>query len=129
MNKKIVLAAVAFVAVIAIFLGVWALTRPETTQGSKAYTVTVIHADGSEKEFSYRTDREFLAEALTDAGLVQGNITQFGLTVHTVDGEKADWDVNRSYWGIYINGEYAMTGASEIPVHDGDHFTWEYIIG
>ena len=129
MNKKIVLAAVAFVAVIGIFLGVWALTRPETTEGSKAYTVTVIHADGSEKEFSYRTDREFLAEALTDAGLVQGNITQFGLTVHTVDGEKADWDVNRSYWGIYINGEYAMTGASEIPVHDGDHFTWEYTIG
>ena len=129
MNKKIVLAAVAFIAVIGIFLGVWALTRPETTEGSKAYTVTVIHGDGTTKEFSFTTDHAFLAEALTDEGLLEGDITQYGLTVHTVDGEKADWNVNQSYWGLYINGEYAMTGASETPVNDGDHFTWEYTIG
>lgn len=129
MNKKIILAAVALVALIAVFLGVWVLTRPETSQGSKSYTVTVIHSDGTKKDFTYRTDREFLAEALTDVGLLEGDITQYGLTVHTVDGEKADWNVNKSYWGLYINGEYAMTGASETPVHDGDHFTWEYTIG
>ena len=129
MNKKVILAAVAFVAVIAIFLGVWALTRPQMSEGTKSYKVTVVHGDGTKKEFNYRTDRENLADALLDEGLLVGDITQYGLTVHTVDGEKADWNVNKSYWGLYINGEYAMTGASETPVNDGDHFTWEYTIG
>ena len=129
MNKKIVLAVVAFVAIIAVFLGVWALTRPATSQGSKAYTVTVVHSDGTKKEFSYRTDREFLAEALTDAGLVEGKITQYGLTVHTVDGEKADWNENQSYWAFYVGEDYAMTGIYDTPIEDGAAYKLVYTIG
>ena len=129
MNKKLILAAVAFVAVIGLFLGVWALTRPQTTAGAKSYTVTVIHSDGVTHEYRFTTDREYLADALLDEGLVAGDDSQYGLTVHTVDGERADWNKNQSYWSLLINGEYAMTGAGTTPVNDGDHFTWEYTIG
>ena len=99
---------------------------PETQEGSKAYTVTVIHKDESVKVFEYRTDAEYLAEALLEQGLVSGEESQYGLTIITVDGEAAVWETDSVYWAIWIGEEMAMTGASEIPVYDGSTFTLEY---
>ena len=55
-NKKLILTLIAFVAVIAIAVGVYFATRPETQQGSKTITVTVVHKDKTEKTFTYHTD-------------------------------------------------------------------------
>ncbi len=125
-NKKLVIAVVAVIAVIGLMLGVWMATRPETAAGSKAYTVTVVHKDGSVKEFSYRTDAEYLDDALLAEGLVVGEQTQYGLTIITVDGEDAVWETDSAYWAIWIGEEMAITGASEIPVYDGSTFKLEY---
>ncbi len=125
-NKKLILALFAFVAVAGLLLGVWAANRPETTEGTKSYTVTVVHSDGAVKEFSYTTDEEYLADALVAEGLIAGDEGPYGLTVITVDGEDAVWDTDNAYWSLVINGEYATTGASETPVNDGDAFRLEY---
>ena len=125
-NKKQVIAAIALVVVIGLMLSLWMATRPETEAGSKAYTVTVVHKDGTVKDFAYRTDAEYLAEALLEAGLVSGEDSQYGLTIITVDGEDAVWATNNAYWAIWIGEEMAMTGASETPVYDGSTFKLEY---
>ena len=125
-NKKLVFAAIALAVVIGLMAGIWFTTRPETEAGSKAYTVTVIHKDGSVKDFSYRTDEEYLAGALLEEGLISGEDGPYGLTVITVDGEAAVWDTDNAYWSILVNGEYATTGISEIPVYDGSVYTLEY---
>ena len=125
-NKKLVIAALALLVVIGIMAGVWMLTCPDTEIGSKAYTVTVVHKDGSVKEFAYRTDAEYLAEALLEEGLVSGEDSQYGLTIITVDGEDAVWDKDNAYWAIWIGEEMAMTGASETPVYDGSTYKLEY---
>ena len=125
-NKKLVIAAVALALVIALMAGVWYATRPETEAGSKAYTVTVVHKDGSVKDFAYRTDAEYLADALLEEGLVSGEDSQYGLTIITVDGEAAVWDTDNAYWALWIGEEMAMTGASETPVYDGSIFKLEY---
>ena len=72
MNKKTILAIVALVAVIGIFLGVYFLTRPQTQQGSKEITVVVVHKDGTEKTFTYHTDEEYLDKVLVSEGLMEG---------------------------------------------------------
>lgn len=125
-NKKLVLAAVAIVLVIGLMVGVWMSTRPETESGSKGYTVTVIHKDGTEKVFEYRTDEEYLAGALLEEGLVSGEDGQYGLTIITVDGEAAVWETDSAYWAIWVGEEMAVTGASEIPVYDGSTYKLEY---
>ena len=125
-NKKMILALGAFVLVIALLLGVWAANRPETTTGSKAYTVTVVHADGTEKVFSYTTDAEFLGDALLAEGLIAGEDGPYGLTLLTVDGEDAIWDVHNAYWALFVGEEYAVTGVSDTPVNDGDSFKLVY---
>ena len=125
-NKKLLVALIAFVAVIAVVVGIWFATRPETEAGSKGYAVTVVHKDGTVKEFSYRTDEEYLAEALLEEGLVSGEEGPYGLTVITVDGEAAVWDTDNAYWAIWVGEEMATTGVSEIPVYDGSTFKLEY---
>ena len=125
-NKKLVIAAIAVVAIIALMAGIWFATRPELEAGSKAYTVTVVHKDGTVKDFSYRTNEEYLAGALLEEGLVSGEEGPYGLTGITVDGEDAVWDKDNAYWAIWVGEEMAMTGASEIPVYDGSTYKLEY---
>ncbi|MDO5401664.1 MAG: DUF4430 domain-containing protein [Eubacteriales bacterium] len=124
-NKKQILAVVAFVAVIALFAGVYFATRPETAAGSKTVTITVVHKDGSEKVFTCHTDEEFLGPVLAAENLVE---LQDGM-VTVVDGELADWNADQSYWALYVGEEYATLGADEQPVNDGDSFKWVYTVG
>ena len=125
-NKKLVAAVVALAVIVGLMAGVWFATRPETEAGSKGYTVTVIHKDGAQKVFEYRTDEEYLAGALLEEGLVSGEDSQYGLTIITVDGEAAVWETDSAYWAIWVGEEMAMTGASETPVYDGSTYKLEY---
>ncbi len=127
-NKKTVLAIIALVAVIAIFAGVYFAARPEASQGAKAFTVTVVHADGSTKEFSYRTDAEKLGAFLEEKGLIDSEGADEGM-FHTVNGEKADWNVNQSYWAFYLGEDYAMTGIYDTPITDGAVYKLVYTLG
>lgn len=127
-NKKVILAAVALVVVIAIFAGVYVATRPEVQQGGKAFTVVVVHGDGSEKIFEYRTDAEKLGAFLEEKGLIDSEGADPGM-FHTVDGEKADWSVNQSYWAFYLGDEYAMTGIYDTNIEDGAVYKLVYTIG
>lgn len=117
-NKKFVIAIVAVMAAIGLMIGIWAGTRPETQQGSKAITVVVVHKDGTEKTFEYRTDAEYLAEVLLAEELVTGSEGEYGLIIESVDGETADWN-DGVLWAIYVGEESATTGASGIALTDG----------
>lgn len=128
-NKKLIVSVVALVLVIALMAGVYFATRPETSAGSKAITITVIHKDGSEKVFEYKTDEEFLGAVITAEGLVTGYEGEYGLVIESVDGETADWNVDQSYWALFVGEEYATTGAGTTPIHDGDTFKLVYTIG
>ena len=95
----------------------------ESTEGSsaalKTFTVTVVHADGTNKDFTYETDEEFVGTVLQAEGLIQGEMGPYGLEIHTVDGEKAVYAEDKAYWAIYEGEEYAMQGIDTTPVVDG----------
>ena len=126
MNKKIVLAIVALVAVIGIFLGVYFATRPETQQGAKEISVVVVYKDGTQKTFTYHTDEEYLDKVLLSEGLIEGYTGQYGFVIEKVDGQAAIWETDSAYWSLYIGEEYATTGISETPVYDGSVFKLIY---
>lgn len=127
MNKKVILAVVALVLVVGLFAGVYFATRPDTQEGEKTITVTVVHSDGSEKVFTYHTDEEFLAPVLVAEGLMVADEASAGM-YNTIDGEYADFAADSAYWALYIGEEYAMTGADQTPVNDGDSFKWVYTV-
>ena len=128
-NKKIVIAAAALVVVIAILVGVAFASRPQTSEGAKAITVTVIHMDGTEAVFAYDTDEEYLGPVLLAEGLVEGEEGPYGLTISAVDGETASWEENQSYWALYVGEDYATTGADGVALTDGGSYKLVYTLG
>lgn len=128
-NKKILIAAAVLVILAVVLSVVYFTARPGTEAGGKTIHVTVVHADGSEKLFQYHTDEEYLGPVLVTEGLVEGENGPYGLTIYAVDGEKADWNENQSYWALYVGEDYASTGADFTPVKDGDSFRLVYAIG
>ena len=128
-NKKLIIAVIAVVVIVAAMAVIYAATRPETTAGSKTFTVEVVHSDGSKKNFTYQTDAEYLGEVLLEAGLIEGDTGEFGLYINTVDGEDAIYEEDSSYWALYVGEEYAMQGIDQTPVNHGDAFSLVYTIG
>ena len=127
-NKKLVLVLAAFVAIAGILAGVWFATRPSSQEGMKTFTVTVVHGDGQSKDFAYTTDAEFLGAFLYEEGLLIADENNPGM-FHTVDGEKADWNENESYWAFYEGDDYATQGIETTPITDGAVYKLVYTIG
>ena len=126
-NKKIVIAAVALVAVIAIMAGVFLMNRPQAVEGAKAVTIEIIHKDGSTKKLEYNTDAEFLADLLLEKELVTGYASEeYGFTIESVDGVLADWMVDGAYWALYEGEEYATASAAGIVLTDGGVYKLVY---
>ena len=90
----------------------------EETKALVAFTVIVVHADGSEKTFTYETDEEVVGPVLTDAGLLEGNAGPYGLEITVVDGEKAVYAEDNAYWAVYEGEEYALQGIDTTPVKE-----------
>ena len=128
-NRKLVFACVAVAVLIAVFAGVYALTRPQTAAGEKNITVEVVHKDESIETFTYQTDLEYLGELLLAEGLIAGEDGAYGLYITTVDGEDAIYEVDQSYWAFYQGEEYAAQGIDQTPIADGDQFSLVYTIG
>ena len=119
-TKKLI-AVIALLVLIAAAVLVYLRFAPAASAGDKAIAVAVIHGDGTQKDFSISTDAENLRAALEQEGLVQGEESQYGLFIQTVDGETAD-DAQQQWWCITQGGEQLTTGADDTVIADGDRY-------
>lgn len=128
-KKLIVGLAAALVVVIAAVGIIFAVTRPETEAGAKNITVEVVYADETQKEFDINTDAEFLSDALLEEELITQEEYDSGSGMYTViDGVKADYSVDQSWWCVTKDGEMTSVGMDEQPIADGDNFEITYTI-
>lgn len=127
-TKKILIALIGLIVVIAVLFGVYRFTKPATVQGAKTITVDVIHKDTSQKTFEYHTDREYLGEVLIDEGLVSGEEGAYGMFITTVDSETVD-NANQEWWCITKNQEMLNTSADQTPIADGEKYELTLTIG
>ena len=124
--KKSTKTIIALLVLAALVIGaalVWHFNKPAAApEGEKSVTVTVVHGDGSEKDFTLHTDLDTLGGALLEAKLIVGNDGQYGLYVTAVDGETADDSAEQ--WWCFADGEGTMlpTGIDMTPIADGDSF-------
>lgn len=93
---------------------------------TKTITVEVVHKNGETKTFTITTEAETLRGALDQEKLVEGDESEFGLYIKVVDGERADYDTDKAYWGLYKGDEYLMTGVDSTMIADGDLYRIVY---
>lgn len=126
MNKKLL--AVLVVILLAVGgLGLSRILAPKGEEGTKEVTVQVLIAsENIDFTDTYKTDTLYLEELLkeqADTLMPETEDTQFGPMLVGLMGYQAD--TNKEYFNIKINGEDAMVGIKEIPVNEGDVFTFE----
>ena len=88
-------------------------------EGAHSFTLEITDADGKTITATIHTDAETVGEALSKLEIVQGEDSEYGLYVKTVNGITADYDVDQTYWAFYIDGEYAQTSVDMTAVNDG----------
>lgn len=120
-KKKLVVGVSALLAVMLVFLAVYLLTKPKAQQGAKTITVQVVVSESDKKEFTVHTDEEYLRGALEAENLIEGENSDFGLFVTSVNGIKAD-DSKNEWWCFKKDGEDLLTGVDTTPIADGDSF-------
>lgn len=96
--------------------------------GKTKITVEVVSKDGSKVEYTVKTDKTTLYDALTEYKKItlDGYDSEWGFYITGVNGETADFTVDGSYWSLLINGEYAMTGISATNIEDGATYSLVY---
>ena len=108
--------------------GVWknALYLEDTTFGEgKTTFMVIVKADGQSVTFTIKTDKKTVGEALMEHDLLAGEEGAYGLYVKKVNGITADYDKDQTYWALYIDGEYAMSGVDTTDVSEGKVYTLE----
>ena len=79
-----------------------------------------------DENLSYFSEGFFLQrEALLAEGLIEGENGAYGLYVKKVNGIVADYDIDKTYWAFYINGEYAMSGVDTTEIVEGATYSFK----
>lgn len=94
-------------------------------EGAKQFDFIVVDKDGNETKFVVKTDKKTVGEALLDAKLIEGEDGQYGLYVKKVNGIVADYDVDQTYWGFFIDDEMAMTGVDSTNIEEGKVYSFK----
>ena len=128
MNKKALLGVAVLVVVVAVMGILYNVYREKPVAGSKAITIEVVNKEKESTVYEVKTDAEYLLQAMEEAeGLTfDGYESEFGFSITAINDIVADFNVDSSYWGFYVNGEYCNYGISSQPVEDGDSFQIVY---
>jgi hypothetical protein len=97
-----------------------AIYTADTTlgEGGTQFTFEVVCGE-NKVTFTVNTDEGMLGDALLDVGLIAGDTGPYGLYVKRVNGVLADYDVDGSFWALYVKGEASMVGVDGTPVEGG----------
>ena len=108
---------------------VWesATYKTDTELGSGAKTLVVeVKVNEHIVTFTIKTDKDTVGDALIEHNLISGEDGAYGMYVKVVNGMTADYDIDKTYWLFYINGEYGMTGVDTTEIAEGSVYQLVY---
>lgn len=104
-----------------------AVYKEDASVGEGAHNVKIEVKIGSKSiTLDVKSDKDNLADILTENNLVEGETSAYGLYIKKVNGVSADYDTDGAYWGVCKDGTPTPTGVSSITVADGEHYELVY---
>ena len=106
--------------------GVWknAVYTENTTLGKGENTLMVtVKAEEKSVDFTIKTDKTVVGDALKEHKLIDGEEGPYGLYVKVVNGIEADYDKDKSYWSFEKDGKAMLTGVDSTEFKNGDCYT------
>ena len=84
--------------------------------GETKFKFVMVADNGVERHFIVNTNAKTVGEALLATGVIEGDYGDYGLYVKKVCGIAADYNVTKTYWAFYVNGEYATAGIDKTDI-------------
>lgn len=109
--------------------GLWesATYLNDTTLGEGSKTVDLqVKAGENAVNITVKTNKDTVGAALLEAGVIEGEDSDYGLYVKKVNGILADYNTDKSYWAFYIDAAYATSGVDTTNITEGAKYTLEY---
>ncbi len=138
-KSSIIIISLLIVAAIGLFFfqgekennntGLWkdATYIENTTLGTGANTLIVtVEANDKSIDFTIKTDKTVVGDALKEHNLIDGEEGPYGLYVKVVNGIEADYDKDKSYWAFNKDGESMQTGVDQTEFKNGEHYELVY---
>ena len=126
MTKKQKITLVSVFVAILIVIGVIAgvLNHRTVTEGMKSFQVEIIsERDHYSETTDCKSDAEYLGEFLRTFEGCEWQDSDYGIYITGFNGMQDDMD-NQYWWCVIVNGESSTVGADEVPLQDGDVYTF-----
>lgn len=91
-------------------------------EGATTFPLTIKDKEGTTIKIEVKTDKPTVGEALIELGLMDGEDSDFGMYVKSVNGVTADYNTDGVYWAFYIDGQYATTGIDVTEITEGAEY-------
>ena len=127
-KKTIIIVASVLVLLLVAFAIVYTQVIAKPVEGAKSITIEVVGVDELVTTTQINTDEEFLRGALEQEGMIEGEESDYGLFVLTVNGYTGD-AANQEWWAFTKDGADLMTGVDDTPIMDGDKFEITLTVG
>ena len=95
------------------------ISVPADTSGASS-----ICKEGESIKYSGQNERtvlDLLLEIDSNARVVGSGANAYVVTICGREASNSDHE----YWALYVNGEYAQTGAGSLMTKNGDEITWK----
>jgi len=90
--------------------------------GAKTFQMEVADSEGKTVTFTVKSDAETVGAALLALGVIDGEDSQYGLYVKSVNGIAADYDKDQTWWAFYVDGERALAGVDSTDIVEGSTY-------
>jgi len=98
-------------------------------QGDTLFLFECTDGTQTTAAWNVRTDETTVGKALLGVGLIAGEPSDMGLMVQEVNGLKADYEADQSWWAFYIDGEMAVTGVDATDIDPDKTYAFVYTKG
>ena len=123
-KQKITLVGVFAAILVIAAVAAGALNYRAAQSGMKEFQVEIVsERDSYAQVETYRSHAEYLGEFLRTLEICEWQESDYGIYITGFDGMQED--LENQYWRcVFLNGESSMTGADEIPLADGDVYSF-----
>jgi len=101
-------------------------TAQDIGEGSKRFSFQMFDGEGNVLSWNVHTDETTVGAALVEVGLIEGEVSDFGLMVSHVNGIRADFVEDDAYWAFYIDDDFAMVGVDATDIEEGVTYKFIY---
>ena len=95
-------------------------------QGNTKFRFEMTESENAVAVWNVHTDEQTVGAALLVVGLINGDESEYGLYINEVNGVVADYNVDKSYWAFYIDGEYGMAGVDATNIEPDKTYSFVY---